>query len=273
MSKSKVITIGKCKMCLRAGVELQNSHFLPAAAYRQTQDHSSPGNPNPWLLTESGAVQTSIQQTAPLLCADCELRLSRNGEDWLFRNGPRRNGRFRLRDTLDARKPDLVGPPPRRVKLYYAAGIPEINVSAIAYFAASMFWKASVHPWKDDGGYSLKLGPWEEEFRRYLMEEAEFPRHATLMVAIRQSSETDRMMYAPVGKRMQTIHVHKFPIPGFAFSLAVSKQLPSFFHNTCFVRSPGNPLILSNDLEEGILQDAQRILERSLSKVAAQKAR
>src|SRR5277367_373103 len=74
------LKIGKCKLCLREGVSIQRSHFLPAGVYRILRDDQAK-NPNPWLLTEKAAYQTSWQMKAWLLCRDCEQLLSKKGED------------------------------------------------------------------------------------------------------------------------------------------------------------------------------------------------
>ncbi len=73
--------IGQCKLCLKTGVELRDSHFLSAGIYRILRDDNEK-NPNPWLLTKDAAVQTSSQLKAHLLCHDCEQRFSKNGETW-----------------------------------------------------------------------------------------------------------------------------------------------------------------------------------------------
>jgi hypothetical protein len=228
------------------------------------------GNPNPWILTEDFAVQSSRQQTAWLLCADCEQRFSKHGERWIFRNGLKQDGTFPLATILDSRIPDVAGPA-NTTRIYHAAKIPEVNIEAIAYFAASMFWRASVYPWRTDGGYPLKLGPWEEAFRKYLMGEIEFPKDSTLMVIVRERSETDRISYSPVGRRHGTMHIHKFPMPGFAFTLSVSKHLDDWCHNLCFIRGAGNPLIITDTIEEGLISDSRRILVASLDKATKER--
>jgi hypothetical protein len=70
---------GKCKLCLLNGMDLQESHFVSAGIYRLLRGDGE-ANPNPWVIMEKAAFQTSKQQKAPLLCSDCEQRLSRNGE-------------------------------------------------------------------------------------------------------------------------------------------------------------------------------------------------
>jgi hypothetical protein len=135
---------GKCKLCLQEGVDLQESHFLPKGLYRLLRGDPQKGNPNPYLLTKHAAVQSSHQKKTWLLCRECEQRFSKNGEDWILRNASKRDGSFRVGSILAARKPNLESPP-NPTKFYHADSIPSINISAITYFAASMFWRASAY--------------------------------------------------------------------------------------------------------------------------------
>jgi hypothetical protein len=75
--------IGQCKLCLTAGVELQDSHYLSVGIYRILRDDTEK-NPNPWLLTKNATVQTSRQLKAHLLCPGLRTTLSRNGENWRY---------------------------------------------------------------------------------------------------------------------------------------------------------------------------------------------
>lgn len=242
--------IGQCKLCLSAGVQLLRSHFLPAAMYRILRSDSTPNNPHHWTISERGAVQSSKQLWAWLLCTSCERRFASQGEDWIFRHGLRPDRTFPLATALSKRTPDSVSPQ-KDARVYYAANIPDVNVHAITYFAASMFWRAAIHPWRTDGGYPLKLGLWEERFRRYLVGEADFPADTALLVIVRDRRETDGFAYNPMGGRLPmssgTVHAHKFSMPGFAFKLTVSKNVPEATRTSCFVRGYGNPLHRGRD--------------------------
>ena len=52
------MSIGKCKLCLLDGMDLQESHFLSAGIYRLLRGDGEP-NPNPWVIMEKAAFQTS----------------------------------------------------------------------------------------------------------------------------------------------------------------------------------------------------------------------
>lgn len=81
---------GKCQLCLDEPVELRSSHFFPKAAYKIMREEAIRTgwrmNPNPVLMTDRSAVQTSEQYTARLLCHRCEQRFSANGENWVLRH-------------------------------------------------------------------------------------------------------------------------------------------------------------------------------------------
>jgi hypothetical protein len=72
------------------------------------------------------------------------------------------------------------------------------------------------------------------------------------------------MTYVTAGKREGKVHVYKFPMPGLGFSLIVSKNILDNYRNMCFVRRSGNPIIATTILEEMLMQDAERLGEKSL---------
>jgi hypothetical protein len=94
-------TIAQCKLRLKPGVELRDSHFLSAGIYRILR-YDTEKNPNPWLLTKDATVQTSRQLKAHHLCRDCEQRLSKNEEQCYYGIAAGRTAAFA--DVLAARK-------------------------------------------------------------------------------------------------------------------------------------------------------------------------
>jgi hypothetical protein len=230
---------------------LCQSHYLPKGVYRLLRDQESP-NPNPVLLTERLAVPTSKQLTAYLLCGKCEKRLSDNGENWVLQHCPRR-GSFKLAAALDTESPSEVSSDTR---IYLAGGVRQVDAAALTYFATSIFWRGSIHPWNEDGSIPIKLGPFAENFRRYLMGEETFPKYAALWVAVREKSEVERLTFAPVGGRTGNFHTHRFPMPGFGFMLFTGKNIPDNVKRACFVRGSGNPLLRTSLFEQPLLEQA-----------------
>ena len=168
-----VMPIGACKLCLAPAVELRDSHYIPAAVFRQLRDRQA-RSPHPYMITDRGSVQTSKQQKAHLLCNECEGRLSANGEDWVLKHFLKADGTFKLQDILSRRAPFAA-----------VADIKEINPAALSYFAASIFWRGSIHPWNTDSTVPIPLGKYAEPFRRFLMGEQQFPVEAALFLAVR----------------------------------------------------------------------------------------
>lgn len=250
---------GKCKLCLRDGMDLQQSHFVPAAIYRILRSENAK-NPNPLLLTKTAVYQTSRQMKAWLLCRDCEQLFSRKGENWVLRRCLQADRSFPLASILAARQPDISSPG-NPTKVYYASQIAEIDITALSYFAASMFWRGSIHPWNSDGSFPVKLGPFQESFRRYLIGLEEFPQPCALWIMVREGNRIDRLTYAPFGQRKGSFHVYKFPIPGLGFSLTVSKKLPALYREMCFVHGNNNPILVTRILEEMLEADAAKLYQ------------
>jgi hypothetical protein len=253
--------LGKCVLCLTDNVELQCSHFIPAGVYRRLRDEKAQ-NPNPWTLTENGAVQTSRQPKTPLLCKQCEGLFSKEGEDWIFRNGRQKDNGFPLLKVLKSKRPDVssVHSP---TKIYYTDHIPEINTQALTYFATSMFWRGSVHNWNDNGTIPVPLGPYQERFRRYLLGDEVFPRNCTLWVVVREGGSVERLTYQPMGKKDGGVHTFKFPMPGFGFTLMIGRALPLQIREKCVVNGPGKPIFVTSIIENILEKDATQMLQQS----------
>ena len=175
----------------------------------------------------------------------------------------RKDGSFPVASLLGSRPPDLFSDS-TATRIYYAAKIPEINVSALSHFAASIFWRGSIHPWNRDGSVRVELGPFQERFRQYLMGLEPFPKDCTLWVVVREGKELDRLTYAPIGERRGKVHTYKFPMPGFGFSLTVSKHIPANYRQHCFVHGPGNPIIVTNLIEKSLEEDAVKLRQKGL---------
>jgi hypothetical protein len=252
MAKTRKIVIGTCKLCLAEGVRLQASHFLSKGIYKSLRINTGKTNLNPMVITPKGVVQTSMQ--------GCEGRIGKNGEDWVMRNGLKNDGKFKLLSTLHQHPFQLDAS--QTAAIFRAARIPEVNVSALTYFAASIFWRGSIHPWKTDETQPVPLGPYEESLRQYLLGEADFPRDMTLSTTVRIPSPISHITYEPMGEWRGLLFVAKFPMPGLAFGIAAGPEIPAPLREMCFVRGDGNPLFLSGELEKYLLEDGAKMLER-----------
>jgi hypothetical protein len=89
------------------------------------------------------------------------------------------------------------------------------------------------------------------------MGEEAFPQHAALWVAVREKSQVERLTFAPVGGRTGDFRTHRFPMPGFGFTLFTGKNIPAKVKRVCFARGLGNPLIRTSLFEELLLEQAR----------------
>jgi hypothetical protein len=180
----------------------------------------------------------------------------------MFANALRPDGSFALASALGRYIPILTAQQPAVTSAYRACEIPEINVAAFAYFAASIFWRASIHNWRSTADGDVRLGPYNEEFRQYLAGQANFPDNAALFVCVRpQNSPINALVQYPTRmRRVEGVQVYAFTMPGIAFNLFIGKVMPGYVSRLCFVHGVGNPLLASEFFEEGLTMRAARAM-------------
>jgi hypothetical protein len=128
---------------------------------------------------------------------------------------------FPLLDTLRTAQPEWND---RDIGIYSFARIPEIDCTALIYFAASVFWRAAAHTWRTKRrSVHIDLGPWEVPFRSFLPGQAQFPQTAALALVVLEGGGA----YAinPLSPNDDGCHEHQFTIPGMAFTLYVGGRL------------------------------------------------
>jgi hypothetical protein len=238
---------GECRVCLNVR-ELVRSHVFPAGVYKRLRNPSHP-NPNPVLLTEEVAIPTSKQPTARLLCLDCERRFNENGENWVLANCYQPNNTFPLRDAL------LVAQqwPLSEVTVCGAKGVQGVEVNQLAYFAASVFWRASVYrpKFKATEG-RVNLGrQYEEAFRKYLLGLADFPTDTALIVSVSPlPTPWTNIAWMPSGEKFRNGYLWRFVIPGIIFDLFVGKMLEEPVRKMCMVRSSVNFIFMTDKTDK-----------------------
>jgi hypothetical protein len=167
--KANVMVRGKCKLCLKEK-DLQDSHLLPRTLYRMARGVGAKGNQDPFVVTRQASKQSSHQMKDYLLCRDCEQLFSRIGEAYVMRLVTKQKGDIPLLETLNAVRPTVAG---SEWRAYSLADTPAIDRAKIAYFALSVFWRASVHTWVQANGERthVELGTkYNDEIRRYLLD-------------------------------------------------------------------------------------------------------
>lgn len=226
-----------CKLC-KQDRELRDSHFLPAAVYALLR---TPGdlNPNPVLITKNVSLTTSKQIKDYVLCAECEERFNKLGETWVLANMARPEG-FLMQDAVAATKPIEAN---ESFAYYSGAAIPAIDMDALVYFALSVFWRASVHNWKNVSGYmeGIDLGPFEETIRRFLLGD-KFPPDTVVLVSVWPTKSVLPAAYTPRRGKAPGCHCFNFLIPGLEFKLLTGKGIPDNLRAMCSYASPGKML-------------------------------
>ena len=149
--------------------------------------------------------------------------------------------------------------------IYAGAQIADVNMDALAYFAASVIWRAAARTWSyHDSREQLSLGPYHEAFRLYLLGQQEFPTSAALWINVWQTPINLCVMprtLSAAGHRH-----HNFTVPGISFHLFVGQRIPAGTRLACAVRSPERMILLSDDMNEPMLAGISRMVNRSRPK-------
>jgi hypothetical protein len=260
--------MGLCKLCRQERL-LQHSHLIPRAFYRLLR---TPGldDPNP-IVADADLTRASQEQLVqPLLCADCEGRLNRNGEHWVLSKSYRLQGPSPLYTALSHATPD---PAFGSGTVYSALTIPGMNIDRLVYFGASIFWRAAVADWRVNRKLVelVRLGrTYEEQFRQYHNGEAEFPANGVLWVAVVRSEHTSPVISFPTGERDGNYHRHTFDVLGLSYILYVGSCVPKEIRRLCAVRSPERYMFFT-DIDPVIDRNFRRLSNKSTpsSKLAA----
>ena len=249
-----------CGLCGQVRL-LCRSHLLPRAFYRLLRgDGIENPNPNPHFLDETFHQQIPSQGADYLLCENCEQMFSRNGEDWALDHCYRGREIFRLHSYL-ANAESVVNT--GTLFAYEAARIPEINADALAYFAASVFWRAAARNWHIQRQLIMatSLGTvYQEHFRRFLYGESDFPDFAVMVVIVSRNPEPALAAIFPIVFRQHDYFHHCFHIPGIGFHLFLGRQIPTRFRRFCLVHSPHRMIYSSNTIDEMILRNMADLL-------------
>ncbi len=108
-------------------------------------------------------------------------------EKWTLANSWQADGTFPLRAAIQAQSPSFSKP---GFAIYDTVDLAGVDHDKLVYFGASIFWRASIKDWHlVEPGPKLSLGPYEEEFRWFLLAKADFPADAALVLSI--SAEED----------------------------------------------------------------------------------
>jgi len=243
-----------CALCAVQVPKLLNSHLMPAALYKLLRDPEGPGSPDPIIVGGGRSVTSSAQVSQPLLCYDCERRFGRH-ESWMLRHCARPQT-FLLRDGLSG-APSLRLSSRNVLACDINSSYPEA-AGHLEYFAASIIWRSAVVSWRIGSRVmrTLQLGPYLEEFRRYLIGEEPFPADAALSVFVDSQPRPSLSLVFPFSGRFGPATRHIFAIPGVRFVLFVGKQLPAE-NRAMAVNSDGPKVLFLEDFALSSFQQWQ----------------
>jgi len=245
---------GRCKLCLLTK-DLQDSHLMPASLYKKTRNPAA-RNPNPTVITGKRTVQTSHQITDYVLCKECELRFSQNGEDYVMTQVATPQ-EFPLLDTLRSVAPTKTA---AGFDWYDEATVPGIDRDKLVYFSLSVFWRAAAHRWerRSEDPISIDLGIYEEELRKYLHGETSLPTNVVSQLVVCTDKLSQDLFYPPSKGRKKEDTTYTFQARGLNFFMTVGNRIPGTMRQMCLLTGT-NRWIVSRSCEEKVKQAAERL--------------
>ncbi len=254
---------GQCALCLRDEI-LMDSHLLPKALYRFVRAADG----SPIVLNRHAAWITDKQITKHLLCAACEERFHRHGEDWTLRQIYRGERRFRLLDVLNRCTPVAEN---SQIAVYALSDLPDILIDDLSYFAVSVFWRSSATDWQI-GDHKLPrptFGPkYMAAFSEYLLGNAGFPSDVSLLIEVCDGPTTAaNMLIFPIGTVAAGYDRYDFMVPGVLFRLFVGENIPVELRSCCIVTGD-HPVVSRRNYEQliysrlALLSETARISKR-----------
>jgi hypothetical protein len=235
-----------CRLC-KEERPLKSSHIESAGIFFRLREPSLP-NPNPVLVTRTKMIQTSAQIQVPLLCDPCEQCFNERGEKWVLSKCRQSPSSFPLAETLSLCQPIASTDD---TAIYRADDCIDVDVNQLIYFAASIFWRASVYrPPFDRRENPVRLGPYEEEFRRFLRDLDAFPRKSALWVTVIPPDRATPVFLPPYGRKDSyegvSCHCYTFSCHGLTLDLFLGKTIPPICRRYCIVTTPGHFLVKSS---------------------------
>lgn len=212
---------------------------MPAALYAMTREHGARIS-HPIMVTRATSVPTSRQIWAYLLCRECEHRFNVGGEQYamtLVHNGTD----FPLLERLN------VALPLQEISTLamYSGPAVGIDVEQLAYFALSVFWRASVYRWRGPHGGTIwnSLGAHEEPIRRYLLGETRFPADVIVSVTACSDYGSQGGFYTPCEVRGHEVTGFGMLARGIHFRLFVGPDIPQQMRRACCISSPRQVIV------------------------------
>jgi hypothetical protein len=230
--------------------------MLPAALYRLLRSQTIKPS-DPLLITDKVTLTSSRQPSAYLLCVQCEDRFRTGGEEWMMQRCYRGGAKFLLRDSVLGSQLLDDG---EMGRLYSVKESQDVSVEHLAFFAASVFWRASIHNWRFGPRIErIFLGPYQESLRRYLLGQEPFPLNAAIWVWVSNYDKPSRAISFPHSLRTWDCYAHVFDIPGVRFTMLVGKVLPEIGHRLCILQGSEKIILVSSAPDDILASDVGKM--------------
>jgi hypothetical protein len=243
---------GKCELCHYMR-DLHDSHYLPKGGYKRTRAPNLK-NPNPIVLSNGKAKQSSNQVRDYKFCTECEERFNKGGESWVLSKVPAEYGaKFEIHSLLDAATPNVIRDGPL---LFPAASVPSIDLAQLVYFGMSMFWRATLNWSAVDGGVPRKLFMnirQKEAVRQFLLGNGSLPKNMVLTVAVWPFKNVGLANLMPDQIAGAAYRRYRFYFSGLIFILSFGKNIPAEVKRTCAYRA--KVLTLSSEIGKSMKRD------------------
>mgnify|MGYP000129665456 CR=1 FL=1 len=211
-----------CGLCLKLG-EVSKSHLMPKALYKKVRNGFDGNNIALFQNHNKVGRYTDTQITADFLCPSCESLFSRIGENIVIPYCYSGEKSFPMLNWMssathfEVHKNELWVNP---IKNNFA------HLDAFLYFALSIFWRASAWPKSENSNQGSLGSTYQEQFRKYLLGEQDFPANTYLTVYVDTDADIQPIMSFPTSIKKKGYHLHSFHIPGIKFNMCVGKDGP-----------------------------------------------
>jgi len=225
--------MGKCPLCRTPEVAIRGSHVMPKWSYRRVRDATAK-NPNPMVVANGVAIQSSKQAREYMLCDACEQRLGRL-DDWASRVLYQADGSAPLL-TRTVRDPGGW------------LTLTDEDADNLARFCLSILWRAHTAT-----SLSTSLGAYGDVVRDYLMASSDLPPEIVPIACFYEcspggGSDIRALATTPASSRNAGYHQHRFALCGLDAIIAVGRQVPAVYRKYCLIRStPRRVLLVASD--------------------------
>lgn len=212
-----------CALCLRQNA-LQSSHIIPEFLYKSLYDDKHRFHVLSVIPDQANLVkQKGLRE--PLLCADCEQKLSA----W------ERYASLALKGGVELTYR-------REGNIVFIGGL---DYKSFRLFQLSVLWRSSVSSLKFFE--KVKLGPHEEVIRQLLLTEDPGPskKYGCLMFGVRhRDAAFTQLIMQPGRTRVHGQQAYRFMFGGFIWAYVVSSQEFPAPHNQALLQPNGDALFL-----------------------------